>query len=308
MSCDGLPWLQQRLTKEEWERAALLHRDGLSPQLDDYVYKRSARQKDPILDFLFEYYRFRPAQLKRWSPGFGVALQGPGEEYVFSHQALHETPDGMCFLDPRLLPPKRIASLRWMAMLLRETAGRPPSFGCYGLHEWAMVYRADAIRHEREPLRLSPEAIDAFVESWPIRCTHFDAWRFFTPDAKPFNGPSLSRDTQHENEQPGCLHANMDLYKWAYKLFPWVSSALLRDAFALAILARTIDMQASPYDMTPRGLEPICIETPEGREEYQVRQRECHEAAIPVRAALLSLCEQMLEVVDSVSGLESKQQ
>ena len=30
--------------------------------------------KHPVHDFLFTYYSFRPAQLRRWSPGYGVVL------------------------------------------------------------------------------------------------------------------------------------------------------------------------------------------------------------------------------------------
>ena len=37
--------------------------------------------------------------------------------------------------------------------ILRLTAARPGQFGCFGLHEWAMVYRQDAHRHA-VPLRL----------------------------------------------------------------------------------------------------------------------------------------------------------
>ena len=35
-------------------------------------------------------------------------------------------------------------------------------------------------------------------------------------------------------EQPGCLHANMDLYKWAFKLAPFAPAELVADCFALA--------------------------------------------------------------------------
>ena len=32
--------------------------------------------KHPVHDFLFTYYSQRPAQLRRWHPGYGVALAG----------------------------------------------------------------------------------------------------------------------------------------------------------------------------------------------------------------------------------------
>ena len=99
-------------------------------------------------------------------------------------------------------------------------------------------------------LRVSQATIDAVVYSSKIRCTHFDAWRFFHPKAQPLNIVSpMSRAAQAQYEQPGCIHANMDLFKYAYVLYPLVSSDLLLDALRLAIRARKIDMRASPYDV-----------------------------------------------------------
>ena len=109
-------------------------------------------------------------------------------------------------------------------------------------------------RHQRLPLRLSQDALNAVVESRaPLKCTHFDAFRFFTEGAVPLNEQAgLSRDTQAAHEQPGCVHASMDLFKYAMKLVPWVNSALVGDILELAVAARTLDMRASPYDLTVR--------------------------------------------------------
>ena len=71
--------------------------------------------------------------------------------------------------------------------LLAATAGRTPTLGCFGLHEWAMVYRhADETRHDW-PLRLGRAGTDEVVESHRIACSHFDAFRFFTDTARPLN-------------------------------------------------------------------------------------------------------------------------
>ncbi|MGL1409555.1 hypothetical protein ACSTIX_23730, partial [Vibrio parahaemolyticus] len=74
-------------------------------------------------------------------------------------------------------------------------AARPAQFGCFGLHEWAMAYRTEDVRHA-VPLRLGSDGTDAVVESHDLKCTHFDAFRFFTPDAVPRNRTALSRDLQ----------------------------------------------------------------------------------------------------------------
>ncbi|MGY4645658.1 hypothetical protein [Cellulomonas sp. URHB0016] len=97
-----------------------------------------------------------------------------------------------------------------MVDLLSATSSRPAFTGCFGLHEWAMVYREDEHRHAL-PLRLGGAGTDHVVESHRIRCSHFDAFRFFTPSAAPLNALRPTRESQVALEQPGCLHAAMDL-------------------------------------------------------------------------------------------------
>ena len=60
----------------------------------------------------------------------------------------------------------RERTLRTSRALLAATASRPARFGCFGLHEWAMVYHTDAPRHD-VPLRLGAAGTDAVVESPP---------------------------------------------------------------------------------------------------------------------------------------------
>jgi hypothetical protein len=95
-------------------------------------------------------------------------------------------------------------------------------------------------------------------------------------------------------EQRGCLHANMDLYKWASKLAPFAPSELIADCFELARDIREVDMRASPYDLRALGFEPIAIETAAGRAEYEQRQRAFSARGEPLRARLIALCERLL--------------
>ena len=106
------------------------------------------------------------------------------------------------------------------------------------------------------------------LESLPVHCTHHDAFRFFTAAARPRNALAPTRADQVANEQPGCLHATMDLYKWACKLAPATPSELIADCFELAVAVRELDMRASPYDLAELGYPPVRIETPAGRAEY----------------------------------------
>lgn len=237
---------------------------SLRDDLNAYVRDRSMHRADPVYDFLFEYYRFSPAKVIQCLD----AGSAPAEASTF--------------------PESRKGGLEWVIRLLQAISDRPVSIGCDGLHEWAMVYRHEDVRHPHLPLRLPRAELDAFVESSPIRCSHFDAFRFFTPDAALMNRLQPQSESRHELEQGGCLHANMDLYKWAYSFHPWTSDVLVMDAFVLARDIRILDMCASPYDVTPLGLTPVAIETQSGREEYRQKQSAFADRAAVMRRRILT--------------------
>ncbi|WP_231498006.1 3-methyladenine DNA glycosylase [Pseudonocardia halophobica] len=255
--------------------------------------RRRRREPHPVQDFLFTYYSLRPAQLEQWQPGPGVRLLGAVGEFA---DRPGYRPDGAgVVLDPALLPERLHRTAGFVHGLVSATAVRPARYGCFGLHEWAMVYRADRPRHGAVPLRLGTAGTDAVVESMPVTCTHHDAFRFFTAAARPLNRLQPTRADQVALEQPGCLHATMDLYKWAYKLLPATPAELLGDCFALAAEVRELDMRASPYDLADRGYAPVRIETPEGRAEYARAQQGFAERAAPLRTRLLALCTALIE-------------
>lgn len=295
------PFIHCQVPKKNWQLQKADHEQRISELIDDYLRKRSHHQKDPVMDFLFEYYAFRPAHLKSWSPGFGtLLLQGTSQSWRFNEM---NAVNADTFLDIAEFSADRISSLKWILQVLRASAERPPSFGCFGMHEWAMVYKSNNIRHRDLSLRMNPKELAEFVESRPLVCTHFDAFRFFTKEAKPRNKFELRRDTFAEKEQPGCLHTNMDLYKWAFKMYPWISSEIIRRAFELAVQTRMTDMKASPYDLRAYGLEPIKIETGEGQKEYLARQRTIFKRSQPIRKALIEEYERMLEASTTLSKL-----
>jgi hypothetical protein len=152
-----------------------------------------------------------------------------------------------------------------------------------------MVYRGKEVRHEKTtPLRLPQSEIDALVESRAICCSHHDAFRFFANEARPMNRLQPTLESRVSLEQPGCVHANMDLYKWAAKAMPWIGSELLLDCFELAMELRDLDMRASPYDLKAWGREPICIETADGRRLYEVEQRRLAAEAALLRERLIA--------------------
>ena len=270
------------LAKEVWQERARKHQARVSEWIDPVLERRSRHARHPVYDFLFEYYSFRPAQLLRWSPGPDVILQDADRT---DGAALWESVQGGQRL--KAFPGSRREFVHWAIHFLSSTAERPPNFSCFGLHEWAMVYRQPAIRHQEVPLRLSRPELDAFLESQQLSCTHFDAFRFFSERAKPRNSMQLERTLTAELDQPACIHVNMDLYRFCYKIAPWIESELLGDAFALARSARELDMRASPYDLSEFGFEPILIETADGRAQYIRLQREIARLAEPVRGRVL---------------------
>jgi hypothetical protein len=272
------------LKDKDWLSLSERHHYKVSGILNHYLSLRSSGKKHAVLDFLFEYYSFRPGKISNWNPGIDYQMSS---DWIPSDKLYSLNHDGYWQLNSGDFPLKRIGSLEWVITLLQGIENRPMAFGCFGLHEWAMVYKSPKVRHESHPLRLKPEEISTFLESQPVRCSHFDAFRFFTESAKPLNLLQPSYDTRLEYEQGGCIHANMDLYKWAYKFHPWVSSEILTEAFLLAFDTRQFDMMASPYDLSEYNLEPIKIETEEGRALYQMKQMEIGQKATQVRKNLL---------------------
>jgi hypothetical protein len=275
-----------------WEAAKASYLARVRPYAEARLRRMSRHEKHPVHDFLFEYYSFRPAHLLRWTPGFGVTLDGATRDDIAWAEFV-PTDRGLS-LSASAFPAHRVEYLRWAVNYLTMTLAREPAFACLGLHEWAMVYRDPNVRHPYVPLRLSREETDAVVDSQPLRCSHFDAFRFFTPAAAPLNRWELTRAATTDHDQPGCLHVNMDLYRFAYKIAPFCPSDVLADAFELALAAREVDMRASPYDFAALGYAPIRIETPEGRAEYEAHQRDFAARSQPLRARLIAVFERLL--------------
>jgi hypothetical protein len=280
------------LTRDEWTAAEAAHHARVEAATAGHRQRRQSGVKHPVEDFLFTYYSHSPAQLRRWHPGVGSVLadgERPWKFYV--SDARGASVDVAAFVEARG------DTVRFVRRLLAATMGRTPTLGCFGLHEWAMVYRlgADDVRHADWPLRLSPAETDAVVDRHQVRCSHFDAFRFFTEPARPLNSLAPTRDSQVAMEQPGCLHAGMDVYKWAYKLTPAVPSDLVMDCFDLARDIRTLDMAAAPYDLRDLGVDPVPIETAAGKAEYVRQQREFAGRGNALRRRLIAVCDDVLD-------------
>jgi hypothetical protein len=292
------------LPRTDWQRRAAEHAARVDVWVQPHLARRRRGVAHPVHDFLFTYYSQRPSALRRWHPGYGVTLLDAAEyERVRGYGVIRPVPPG---------PPPAVGNARSCEMSISEgflaaqrpvvesirvllvaTEARPATLGCFGLHEWAMVYRAEDVRHAW-PLRLGRAGTDRVVDSHRIGCSHFDAFRFFTEPARPLNVLQPGRDDRAAFEQPGCLHAGMDLYKHAFRLSPLVASELVADCFALAWDIRELDMRASPYDFADLGYDPVRIETPDGKAEYVAAQRAFAERGAPLRRRLVEECDRLL--------------
>ncbi|BBZ60412.1 hypothetical protein [Mycolicibacterium monacense] len=281
--------MTELLDESVWVRRASTHRNRVDAFCAPHQARRRAGRTHPVWDFLFTYYSLRPRHLRCWHPGFGMVLSGDAARPYLARSGYGAVPGGVGVTAEHLR--SRADAVEFVAALLRATAARPARLNCFGLHEWAMVYRSPDTRHDAVPLRLGRAGTDAVVESMSLRCSHFDAFRFFTEAAVGRNAEPLSRERQIDTEQPGCLHAAMDLYKWSYKLSPLVASDLVMDCLELAADARLLDMRASPYDLRGYGFDPIAIETPAGRAEYIRAQQDIADRAAPLRATLAARCD-----------------
>lgn len=313
------------ITKHEFLQLSVNYRNILESLIypvegDSLKQRQHAVKSHPIYNFLHTYYKYSVESLYCYSPGINISISGliNDNSNSVSRKYLYTASNDVMYYSPSLFPSQSSERLKSNVKQYYEiqlnSIMKKPNFYCFGLHEWAMLYsgRLTADGKECEPTRLpkhqqldirtSQEVIDDLVESNLLKCSHFDAWRFFHVNAQPMNQiPVLSRSSQPQNEQAGCIHATMDLFKYAYSLYPLVSSDLLIKCLQIAIRARIIDMRASPYDVSKYDVcaVPICVETMDGRREYSRLQENLYNDALPCRIELLEIYKHAVESLES---------
>ncbi|WP_058234235.1 hypothetical protein [Devriesea agamarum] len=322
----NLPAPARILSTGKARQAQLNHQQRADTLTEGHRMRKARGLKHPVEDFLFHYYPFSPARMRRWHPGWDTAYDARADLGPRSSQRGSVRPCGDLTEDGRnwyvdtpgaelgtllrradvhRFVTQRADALAFMYRHLQRTSlsTRTPSFGCFGLHEWAMVYALapGEKRHSSLELRLGQDGTDEVVRRERLQCTHVDAFRFFTPDAAPRNTVTPSRHTQSDLDNPACLHVGMDLFKWAMKLAPLVPSSLALDCFEHALAARILDMEASPYDVRPLGYGMVPIETPAGKAEYVRRQRILAEQAETLRQRLLDYLKPLADIITSLS-------
>ena len=74
--------LVEVLDEVGWRACAAAHAERVDAFVRPHLARRESRVKHPVHDFLFTYYSQRPAQLRRWHPGYAVGLAGDATEYA----------------------------------------------------------------------------------------------------------------------------------------------------------------------------------------------------------------------------------
>ena len=125
------------LPEPEWRARAAAHRQRMRRFTGPHRERKQRGEKHPVLDFLFTYYS-PPARR-----GCGAGTPGRGSCCA----AVRSTSAGPATSRRRRRAPRRPRALPrprrppGSSALLAGTAARPAQLGCFGLHEWAMVYR-----------------------------------------------------------------------------------------------------------------------------------------------------------------------
>ena len=293
--------LMSVVARDAWLLARSHHHSVTDNWVSDRLKRRSFGLKHPVDDFMFEYYPISPSKLKSWHPGFGGSIQGSSDDYSDFNNKIYEFNTQTISLSASWIEQNH-EDISQTITFLESTAKKSALTGCFGLHEWAMVLGTDDVRHQDWPLRVTTGTIRETINEVGLRCTHFDAFRFFTDEARPLNPLQIVRNDQKNIEQPGCLHANMDLYKISHRWAPLVGSALVRACFRLAREIRTLDMRGAPYDLKQLGVDPIPLETSDGRSLFAKEQKQFSQKAQVLRNRLIHQLERALTSAEILSS------
>lgn len=150
----------RRVVKREiWLEARARHQELLHPWCIARQKRASLGIPHPVYDFLFDYYSYRPAHLLRWSPGADIAIDitgGDGADLDWKDELspiVGEESESVA-INSEGFPAHRRTYLEWAIKYLIATKNRPSVFSCFGLHEWAMLFKSKQTRHTNLPLRL----------------------------------------------------------------------------------------------------------------------------------------------------------
>ena len=141
------------LERHEWTDLAVQHRKRMESLLypehaehgSTLKERRHAVDQHPIYNFLHTYYRYSAESLMRYSPGPGVRLLDT--DMTSNSGLLHSVLLLLC-CGRSVHRQDKLNSLRQPRDFM-NTIDKQPVFSCYGLHEWAMLYKGHE-KHQKQ--------------------------------------------------------------------------------------------------------------------------------------------------------------
>src|SRR6478735_1357735 len=110
----------ETLTEDDWQARRSAHEERVDAWVEPHLARRSRGASHPVEDFLFTYYSYSPASLRRWHPGVHVRLEGAGAA-VFAARKGYVPTEGGVVVDTAL-DARREEAVSWIRRLLGSTA------------------------------------------------------------------------------------------------------------------------------------------------------------------------------------------
>ena len=90
--------VRTRLDRAVWHERERAHQERADALTAAHRERAARGEKHPVWDFLFTYYSYKPAQLRRWHPGAGVELADATDRqqwrwYAIGSDAASAVPD-----------------------------------------------------------------------------------------------------------------------------------------------------------------------------------------------------------------------
>jgi len=153
-----------------WKAAAKAHHKRSTALLRGATLTTAGSH--PIFNFIFTYLGADRGALCRWSPGPSAVLVAgmarSNEPHLWHGIGVRRLGEDDCSYPVGAARAGAGKAWRRTASLLSNTAKRPPNLQCFGLHEWAMLYRPAGapplVKFQQElPLRVS----QVWSPRWP---------------------------------------------------------------------------------------------------------------------------------------------
>src|SRR4051812_42539755 len=83
------------LAEPAWRARQSAHEARVGAWTEPHQRRTARGEQHPVYDFLFSYYSFRPAWLRRWHPGPDIVLRGDAARMFLRWPAYRETAEGI---------------------------------------------------------------------------------------------------------------------------------------------------------------------------------------------------------------------